>query len=1258
MWWGAQAFVRDHGFPYSSQRIQDLSTMLHSSTAVIWFIDVHDRLVQNSYPLEPPPTASSRDQIEGDTALVDAQEQANTLIGPGGTLEGWAKGLEPYFLAQNQSVDRVLAHSMLRLPKISSPPKGPGQNTIGTKIRPDKGLVRALEALLRMDPATAGLGHGLAVTLGLFLTEPTQLLTTIFVVDRLPEAWNDHWTHVGWVSAQEVFQDRVLPKTPGAEWVAFQSETHIRDHVPIYDIPAAGGASHRFDEHKIYLFEKEIYSVDDIPGTEVPSFLDLVLPKLPQALDEQPMIPVYALNASVPRDELIEAFLEEHPLWQWYQDVADLYPALATTEWHLWMRNFILGTYYGADAATQSSTRKTPAPTTAHAGRDIVDSQTPPPAEPPTGPLHPDFDPGPALRALNDEGGLTVIEMLTFTGPTNGKIVRDQIGPEAYQKSVNALAQAGLISIERAGFPGVRHQTLSLVPGGLTPLVAYLKTLYPGSVANQGQPADQLQHLEDPRTRSILETSRHQALSLATLKSTFGDLGTGNDKLVASLVDAGLWFQTRDGRFEIADQHGLALASLLETYAHATTVPLRIRQALEALRNPMSLPFITALSIHGTRDYHDALSLAFGGYGFEMASFKKSIVTPLERAGIIKLSGKSERFSMDFDVSLDTDALLNVVAYLGHLFPNSTPGKLKPSEELVLLDPRNLLLLDLLSVEPQSMSNLEAAFRHWFPQLRSRVETLEEAGWVTWAVDSDVLSINPKPQASIVDHLHALAKNAKTSNLHLGQVFVWAMHNEGVILDILGTVSRHGSLPATRLAHIYGLTGTQRHSVTLGDWVLREGDRKKPADLVYSLRSDNIQKSIDYFRELFPGQSNGSMSPEDVLKVFTNHVPQYIVERLGRGPRTLDQLKAELPGRNLDHTVKEMLNVGIIMGSPTGVLTLNVQGGASLPERLEDILAAESPKHPIRSIPEKALLAIGREGALSILGALHHLGTQWGHGLQQATGLAKKELLQTLTALRNADLIASSNEGRLDNVEAQFWLTPQPLTPVIAYLEETYPREISDLADPSLQAHQFGSLEKIMIIERLRNVASSMNDLKADFPLLESTIAESVEELADAGLIERVKQAPNTFQVSAQSGLVLTERLKLFMRNPPPPGPIEEPPPSQNLSEGTLYRAAEYTKEEMLQYLTEQKVLTAIQIHDKKGFRLYPASTGAVLYDLRTTKTHYKLVRYLTTRRVSLSKSATQALQYVPEGQPTFKVTDRSMHTAIFNQALEVVGHE
>ncbi len=44
LWNHMQRFVADHGFPYSSRRIQNLSTELASSTAAIWFIDVDETI--------------------------------------------------------------------------------------------------------------------------------------------------------------------------------------------------------------------------------------------------------------------------------------------------------------------------------------------------------------------------------------------------------------------------------------------------------------------------------------------------------------------------------------------------------------------------------------------------------------------------------------------------------------------------------------------------------------------------------------------------------------------------------------------------------------------------------------------------------------------------------------------------------------------------------------------------------------------------------------------------------------------------------------------------------------------------------------------------------------------------------------------------------------------------------------------------------------------------------------------------------------
>ncbi len=60
LWLWMQRFVEDHGFMYSSQRIQDLSTKLESSTALIWFIDVYDY-------------AATRGRLHQDAHIYEAQ---------------------------------------------------------------------------------------------------------------------------------------------------------------------------------------------------------------------------------------------------------------------------------------------------------------------------------------------------------------------------------------------------------------------------------------------------------------------------------------------------------------------------------------------------------------------------------------------------------------------------------------------------------------------------------------------------------------------------------------------------------------------------------------------------------------------------------------------------------------------------------------------------------------------------------------------------------------------------------------------------------------------------------------------------------------------------------------------------------------------------------------------------------------------------------------------------------------------------------
>ncbi len=54
LWSGVQSFVRDHGFAYSSTRIQDLFTPLASSTAAIWYLDVYDALERPDETVDLP----------------------------------------------------------------------------------------------------------------------------------------------------------------------------------------------------------------------------------------------------------------------------------------------------------------------------------------------------------------------------------------------------------------------------------------------------------------------------------------------------------------------------------------------------------------------------------------------------------------------------------------------------------------------------------------------------------------------------------------------------------------------------------------------------------------------------------------------------------------------------------------------------------------------------------------------------------------------------------------------------------------------------------------------------------------------------------------------------------------------------------------------------------------------------------------------------------------------------------------------------
>ncbi len=78
MWRHMQVFVRDHGFPYSTYKIQDLMTQLDSSTAAIWFIDVYDYYASHELDLDRPLKNYAQD-LDLQELAKDVQHSASTL---------------------------------------------------------------------------------------------------------------------------------------------------------------------------------------------------------------------------------------------------------------------------------------------------------------------------------------------------------------------------------------------------------------------------------------------------------------------------------------------------------------------------------------------------------------------------------------------------------------------------------------------------------------------------------------------------------------------------------------------------------------------------------------------------------------------------------------------------------------------------------------------------------------------------------------------------------------------------------------------------------------------------------------------------------------------------------------------------------------------------------------------------------------------------------------------------------------------------
>ncbi len=125
LWAGSQAFIRNHGFVYSSQRIQDLSARMISSTAVVWYIDTYEALSQDDSasgrPLRPYDQALAK-QLPA--WLRGAEKELDALYDPLTTSSTSIKDLALWLIVTTNQKRRQEAHGLAQelSARLTEPP--------------------------------------------------------------------------------------------------------------------------------------------------------------------------------------------------------------------------------------------------------------------------------------------------------------------------------------------------------------------------------------------------------------------------------------------------------------------------------------------------------------------------------------------------------------------------------------------------------------------------------------------------------------------------------------------------------------------------------------------------------------------------------------------------------------------------------------------------------------------------------------------------------------------------------------------------------------------------------------------------------------------------------------------------------------------------------------------------------------------------------------------------------------------------------
>ncbi len=293
LWAGAQSFVYDYGFPYSSQRIHNLSAQLSSSTALLWFIDVYEHLHKTDRPAEP----LLRTQALGFDSPTPAPSVENLQLAVRHAVDGILTGKFAEAGVSEDAIAEFGAGLLLAPPRLIA--------------RHGNRVVRWFDEVARL-PREWALGAMVGVNSALYLsTAQVDLgLETIFVSADVPS--EALWERVGVVPSEAV-----VTQPAGSH---MRSEAEIRSQLAIYP---EGPVLNRplanppipFEDHAIYLIQITWL------GLELPFGRFGVLTPGSDAL-----WPVFRLKSERPRSDILDEFVHNHKFFKEIAPYAESLP--------------------------------------------------------------------------------------------------------------------------------------------------------------------------------------------------------------------------------------------------------------------------------------------------------------------------------------------------------------------------------------------------------------------------------------------------------------------------------------------------------------------------------------------------------------------------------------------------------------------------------------------------------------------------------------------------------------------------------------------------------------------------------------------------------------------------------------------------------------------------------------------------------------------------------------------------------------------